>query len=104
MALTLSTFNCRGIQDTFKRKKIFHYLRSVKSDIIFLQETHSTLNDESFWKTQWGAQAWFSSYASNSRGVAILISNSASVQVKQNIALLRKRENYLGILRNGPWI
>ena len=81
MALTLSTFNCRGIQDTFKRKKIFHYLRSVKSDIIFLQETHSTLNDESFWKTQWGAQAWFSSYASNSRGVAILISNSVSVQV-----------------------
>ena len=43
MALTLSTFNCRGIQDTFKRKKIFHYLRSVKSDIIFLQETHSSI-------------------------------------------------------------
>ena len=81
MALTPSTFNCTGIQDTFKRKKIFHYLRSVKSDIIFLQETHSFINVESLWKSQWGANAWFSSYASNSRGVAILISNSISVKV-----------------------
>ncbi len=43
--------------------------------IIFLQETHSSINDETFWKNQWGEHAWFSSYSSNSRGVAILIRN-----------------------------
>ena len=36
----LSTFNCRGLQDNFKRKKGFNYLRNIGSDIIFLQETH----------------------------------------------------------------
>ena len=67
MVLTLSTFNCRGIQDPYKRKKIFHYLRSIGSDIVFLQETHSSVAEETYWKTQWGAHAWFNSYASNSR-------------------------------------
>ncbi len=35
----------------------------------------------SFGKKQWGEHAWFSSYASNSRGVAILIRNSVSIQL-----------------------
>ncbi len=78
MTLKLSSFNCRGIHDYVKRRKIFHYLRSIKSDIIFLQETHSSHEDEKFWKYQWGAHAWFSSFSSNSRGVAILISNSVN--------------------------
>jgi len=82
MPLKLSSFNCRGIQDSFKRKKVFHYLKSIGCDIVFLQETHSSLIDENLWKTHWGEQAWFNSYASNSRGVAILIRNSISVDVK----------------------
>ena len=69
MALTLSTFNCRGIQDTFKRKKIFHYLRSVKSDIIFLtRDTFHYLMMSHFGKHNGVHNAWFSSYASNSQG------------------------------------
>ena len=78
MPLKLCTFNCRGMQDHVKRRKIFHYMRSIDSDIIFLQETHSSLNDEKFWKNQWGEHAWFSSYSSNSRGVSILIRNSVA--------------------------
>ena len=54
MPLKLCTFNCRGIQDHVKRRKIFHYLRVIDCDIIFLQETHSSVNDEKMWKSQWG--------------------------------------------------
>ena len=81
MTFKLCTFNCRGIQDSFKRKKVFHYFKSVGCDIIFLQETHSLMVDENLWKMQWGEQAWFNSFASNCRGVAILIRNSISVKV-----------------------
>ena len=79
MNLKLSTFNCRGMQDPIKRRKNFHYMRSIDSDIIFLQETHSSVDDEKFWKNQWGEQIWFSSYSSNSQGVAILIRNSINL-------------------------
>ena len=80
MTLKLHTFNCRGLQDYFKRKKIFHYLKSLESDILLLQETHSDKKDEFLWKNQWGEQAWFSSFSSNSRGVAILIRKSILVK------------------------
>ena len=78
MPLKLTTFNCRGMQDPIKRRKIFHYMCSIDSDIVFLQETHSSVDDEKFWKNQWGEHAWFSSHSSNSRGASILIRNSAT--------------------------
>ena len=85
MLLNLCSFNCRGLQDHVKRRKLFHYMRNIKSDIVFLQETHSDITDENFWKTQWWESAWFSSFSSNSRGVAILIRNSVSVKVNSVI-------------------
>ena len=51
MSLKLCTFNCRGLQDYVKRRKTFHYLRS---DIIYLKETHAHPDDEKLWKNQWG--------------------------------------------------
>ena len=81
MVLKLMTFNCRGLQDYVKRRKVFHYMRDCNCDIVMLQETHSSVNDETFWKSQWGEHAWFASYASNSRGVAILVRNSVSTKV-----------------------
>ena len=81
MTIKLNTFNCRGLQEFYKRTKIFHYLKSLGTDIIYLQETYSDKKDEMLWKTQWGELAFFSSFNSASRGVAILIRKTVSVQV-----------------------
>lgn len=80
MSIKLSTFNCRGLQDQFKRKKVFHYLKNIGSDILFLQETHCSDKDEQFWKTQWGEHAWFANGSSNSRGVAILLRKTIPIK------------------------
>ena len=85
MPLKLCTFNCRGIQDHVKRRKIFHYLRVIDCDIIFLQETHSSVNDEKMWKSQWGEHIWFLSGSSTSKGVAILIRKSVSLEFHSEI-------------------
>ena len=39
---------------------------------MLLQETHSTINDERLWQSEWGNKIIFSHGTSNSRGVAIL--------------------------------
>ena len=83
MAMKFSTFNCRGLQDNFKRKKIFSYFHKRNDDIIFLQETHSSLANEKWWATQWGGHMWLSSHASNSRGVGILVKSSVSVSTNK---------------------
>ena len=79
---------CRGLQDHVKRRNFFHYLRVIDCDIIFLQETHSSVNDEKMWKSQWGEHIWFSSGSSYSKGVAILIRKSASLEFIQKSRIL----------------
>ena len=46
--LKFVTNNVKGLQSTHKRLKMFEYFRNVLSlnGIIFLQETHSSINDE----------------------------------------------------------
>ena len=45
-------------------------------DITFLVDTHSVTSVEKLWKSEWGFEAFFSSFKSNSRGVAILFKNT----------------------------
>ena len=58
-----------------KRSTIFGYLRK-RADIICLQETHSSVEDEALWRNQWGGLVFFSHGNTQSRGVMILIKNS----------------------------
>ena len=61
----------RGLTDTVKRKAIFEFYRNT-SEIILLQETHSTPEVEQKWITEWGGRIIFSHGQSNARGVCIL--------------------------------
>lgn len=72
-ALNLCSINVRGIRDSIKRKAFFLYLRRQNSNILFLQETHSNTEDETFWKSQWGEKNYFCHGTNHSAGVAILM-------------------------------
>ena len=54
MALILVSLNVRGLRDFVKRKDIFLKIKEAKYDIAFLQECHSTPEDEFLWSSQWG--------------------------------------------------
>ena len=47
--LKLYTFNCRGLREGSKRGKVLHWLKKYHNGIIYLQETHSTLDIENQW-------------------------------------------------------
>ena len=65
--------NVKGIQANHKRIKLFEYLRKhvIPNGFVFLQETHSTKNDEKQWEDEFKGQLFFSHGKSNSSGVAI---------------------------------
>ena len=48
----------RGISNTFKRRKIFREIHEQKSDITFLQETHSSKAKIKQWKAEWGGKSY----------------------------------------------
>ena len=52
--IKIATFNVRGLREYKKRASIFQYLHQKEIDITLVQETHSTVQVEKSWKTQWG--------------------------------------------------
>ena len=79
--LKILTVNCQGLGDKNKRRDVLNYLKGKKYNVYFLQDTHFMEKDENMIRTQWGYKAFFSSFKSNSRGVAILFNNNCEVKI-----------------------
>jgi len=69
----LVSLNVRGLCSLNKRKAILMWLVKQKADIVFLQETYSSSEDENFWNTQWKGKMLFSHGSNHSKGTLVLI-------------------------------
>ena len=71
--ITFISNNVKGIQNSGKRIKLFEYLKScvTVNGFIFLQETHSCINDEIKWRDEFNGELFFSHGKANSYGVVI---------------------------------
>lgn len=81
--LRILTVNCQGLGDIKKRRNVFKLLKNKNDHIYFLQDTHFLEKDENFIQTQWGCKAFFNSFKSNSRGVAILFNNNFEFKINK---------------------
>ena len=81
--VSILSVNCQGLNSLKKRRDIFHYLKCKKYSVYFLQDTHFEKKMEQYIQSEWGYKAYFSSYSSNARGVAILFNNNFEFKVKQ---------------------
>lgn len=70
--MSLVSWNIRGLGHPVKRGKVFSHLKSLKSDIIFLQETHVKATQLRKLRANWISQVYPSPFTSKARGVAIL--------------------------------
>ena len=100
--LSIFSMNCNVLSDNLKRIAVFSKLKKKTNGIIMLQETHSTPEMEQRWQNDWrNKQMYFSHGASNSKGVAIIITNNYDA----NIVNIRRDTNgrmiLLDIERNG---
>ena len=57
--LKIITCNVRGLGDKNKRRQILNHVRTLKADIVFMQETHCTKNKRKLWRNEWGNQIIF---------------------------------------------
>ena len=91
----LLSLNVRGLSNLKKRRAVFTWCRKQKASIIFLQETHSTIDKEKQWKAEWGAPIEFAHGSSNARGAALLLRNGFDCKIKRKIVDPMGR--YIGI-------
>lgn len=71
--ITFCSWNVKGINEPIKRSKVLAHLNQIKTDIIFLQETHLKKESQHRLKAKWIAESYHSSFSHKSRGVAIVI-------------------------------
>ena len=71
--------------DFKKRRDMFHYIRKQQFSVYFLQDTHFEKKIEKNIRSEWGYECFFSSFSSQSRGVAIMFNNNFDFKVNQVI-------------------
>ena len=87
---TISSLNARGFGNKSKRREVFGWLRKIFFCLLFAR-THCTKETENMWRSEWGYQAIFSSYSSESAGVCILFNDNFSFEIAKQFPDLEGR-------------
>lgn len=69
----LTSWNVKGLNHPLKRMKVLSHLKHLKTEIIFLQETHIRCSDNEHFLSRWSGQRFHSSFPAKARGVSILL-------------------------------
>ena len=80
-SLLIKSYNVNSIGKNPKRSEIFRFLRKKGGDVQILLDTRFSKEIEPKVKEEWGAQVYFSSFSSQSRGVAIFLKNNLPVEI-----------------------
>lgn len=72
-SIQFTSWNIKGINHPIKRSRVFTHLKSLRSDIIFLQETHLHTSEHLKLSINWIGQIFSFTSEHRSRGTAILI-------------------------------
>ena len=80
-SLTIKTFNVNGLGNYSKRAQIFKFMEKKGADIYFIIDTRFSKDIENRVKEEWGSNVFFSSFSSQSRGVAIFFKKQLCAEV-----------------------
>ena len=85
--LTFITNNIKEIQNNSKRLSVVEYFRNKlgNNGILFLQETHSTFNNENIWKNDFNGPVFYSYGTSQSCGVFIAYFGNLNFSVNKQV-------------------
>ena len=80
--------NVKGFQSTTKRLKLSKYFKDkiVSNVFLFLQETHSIVNDEIKWRHDFKGEVFYSHGKSNSCGILICYEVSKKIFIRNKLS------------------
>ena len=79
--LRIFSYNCRGLNDTIKRRDVFNLFQTKKADVLCLQETHFVKDIEKKIYSEWNGLGYFSHGKSNAKGVAVLFRKDLNIKI-----------------------
>ena len=88
MALTIASFNVRGLRDNAKRREVFNWLRSKNFAIYMLQEVHCTENTNHVWSVEWDIKLFLVPTKATKREYAYFFNNNFNLQIQNVLSTL----------------
>ena len=79
--LKIVSSNVNGLGDYQKKKDVFEYLRGKNANIILLQETHLTTQQENIVRSMWGYDCILNGVSTNSNGVGIFFNTNFQYKI-----------------------
>ena len=90
--LKICSFNASGLRIKQKLITLLQYFKSIKADIIFLQETHLIDKDKEYISKIWENEFHLYGECTNSKGILTLFSNNIN---RDNIKLISSSDRYI---------
>ena len=100
MSIKICTFNVKCLNDPFKRKQIFHWLKINKYSICLLQELHCTAQAYGKWSNEWGDDIVLSGNHCKNTGVGMFINGKFSNSIQEYINIIDGRMQSLKLSIN----
>ena len=97
VSFTAGTLNANGILDPKSRNSLFCWLKSLKTNVTFLQETHChSIEIEKILRDEWGRsdESIWSLGTNHSRGVAVLFNFDCDYSI-ENVTIDKKTGRYI---------
>ena len=82
--ITVLSANCQGLRDKSKRADVINFLQSLRPNIICLQDTHLTKDEENELRSISNCACLISGLKTNSHGVAILVMNNFECKISNS--------------------
>ena len=79
--LKIESLNATSIGSQSKRDRVFNFLKKRDTDIFVVVDTRIDPKREQKVKEDWGGQAYFSSFSSQSRGIAIFLKKNLPIKI-----------------------
>lgn len=76
-----TSWNCRGLQKIKKVKQVMRRLKDIQSKIIFLQETHLAVKEDSRIRRRWRGEVFSAPFTTQARVVMTLAHKSIPLNV-----------------------
>lgn len=83
--IKITSWNCRGLRKLKKVKQVMNRVKSMQSNIVFLQETHLAQSDDLKVGRRWRGKVFSAPFNSQARGVTTLVHESIPLQVNKII-------------------
>lgn len=74
--VSVASVNVNGARDVKKRVMLYEISKQKKTDVLFLQETHSDSKNAAEWEREWDGISILSHHTAISGGVAVLFSKN----------------------------